>query len=150
MTINWGDGESSSGGLTQPGGAGTAIDVSGVHTYVTYGTYPITIEVDDVGGSTTEIDSTAVVADAAISPVPTTITEVVGAQFNNVVVGSFVDADSAAPESGFSVSVDWGDGNIPTRWPTASRWSTVGMSGTCWRATSTNITAPARIRSRSP
>ena len=113
VTINWGDGESSSANITQPGGTGTTFDVSGVHTYVKYGTYQITIEVDDVGGSTTEIDSTADVADAAISPVPTTITEVVGAQFNNVVVGSFLDADSAAPKSGFSVSVDWGDGSVP-------------------------------------
>ncbi len=150
VTINWGDGESSSANITQPGGTGTTFDVSGVHTYVKYGTYQISIEVDDVGGSTTEIDSTADVADAAISPVPTTITEVVGAKFNNVVVGSFLDADSAAPKSGFSVSVDWATAAFPTPWPTVSRSCTGAMSGTCWRATCTNTTAPARIRSPSP
>ena len=57
-TIDWGDGTPDSvGTVSQPGGPGTAFIVTGSHTYADagvnggVGTFPITVYVDDVGGS---------------------------------------------------------------------------------------------------
>jgi hypothetical protein len=67
-SVSWGDGSGSSAGtISQPGGIGTAFDVSGAHTYAMEGRYGISVSVADVGGSTTLLTATATVA-----AVPTT------------------------------------------------------------------------------
>jgi hypothetical protein len=50
-TIDWGDGTTTSGVITQPGGAGTAFSVSGMHTYISATTHIFTVTVTDAGGS---------------------------------------------------------------------------------------------------
>jgi len=47
-TIDWGDGSSESGTLTEPGSIGT---VTGNHSYAWPGTYVVTVEVTDIDGS---------------------------------------------------------------------------------------------------
>jgi hypothetical protein len=72
-TVTWGDGSGSSAGtITQPGGIGTAFDVSGAHTYAEGGSYGVSVSVTDVGGSTTMLTATATVA--AVPPATTTTT----------------------------------------------------------------------------
>jgi hypothetical protein len=66
-TISWGDSTSSTGMLSQPGGIGTAFFVSGAHTYASNGTYPISVYVKDVGGSTLTIANTVQDFDAVIT-----------------------------------------------------------------------------------
>ncbi len=122
VTINWGDSATSSGTVIQPAGPGTAFDVNGVHTYATFGTYSITINVQDEGGSFTQVFSTAIVADAPLFPLPKTITEVVGSAFKNVNIGAFVDSDPGGSIFDYSVSVDWGDGG-----PTSSLGNGVSL-----------------------
>ncbi len=54
VTINWGDGSTSSAtAITQPGGVGTAFDVFGSHTYGKAGATasPLQVTITDVGGS---------------------------------------------------------------------------------------------------
>jgi hypothetical protein len=75
-TIDWGDGTPMTAGtISQPGGAGTAYIVSGMHTYAasgvttgtgTSGTYPIQVFIVDTGGSRLTVDNTATVADVSI------------------------------------------------------------------------------------
>jgi len=61
-TVNWGDGTTSSGTVTQPGGAGSAFDVSGSHTYAAAGTFAITVTAhDSAANSNTTINSQAVI-----------------------------------------------------------------------------------------
>ncbi len=66
-SINWGDNTSSSGTVTQPGGAGTTLDVSGTHTYASNGTYNITVTVSDDGGSNVILTNTVKDYDAVIT-----------------------------------------------------------------------------------
>jgi hypothetical protein len=51
-TISWGDGGSSAGSITQPGGPGTAFAVAASHTYAISGTDTVTVTINDVGGQT--------------------------------------------------------------------------------------------------
>jgi len=70
-TIDWGDGTPESAGtVTQPGGAGTAFDVFGSHTYADAGTtgkYNIQVLVTDIGGSKLTIPNVANVTDNPIN-----------------------------------------------------------------------------------
>ena len=51
-TINWGDGTTTAGVVSQPGGVGTTFIVSGTHTYATGDNQIFKVTVTDVGGST--------------------------------------------------------------------------------------------------
>ena len=71
--IDWGDGTPMTAGtVSQPGGIGTAFDVSGSHTYAASGVnggtghYAIQVFVTDVGGSKLTVVNTANVADIPI------------------------------------------------------------------------------------
>ena len=52
VTLDWGDGTTSPGTVTQPGGPGTPFDVSGTHTYSTSAEFSITVEVTYAGVTT--------------------------------------------------------------------------------------------------
>ena len=59
-TINWGDGSSSPGTVTQNAQGG--FDVSGTHTYDKAGTFPVSVQVQDFGFSQVTLSATANVA----------------------------------------------------------------------------------------
>ena len=127
VVVNWGDGSGNTlvaANLTaigSPGGVVFSINVE--HIYAEEGTYAYTVTVTDDGGATTIISGTAIIADAkltsltpnngpfvstteaAIFPVP---------QFGKPVfsgpVALFTDANSTAPVSDFTATIDWGDG----------------------------------------
>src|SRR6516164_1239313 len=63
-TINWGDGTSSAGTITETNGV---FSVAGTHTYREEGSDPISVTIKDVDGSTATASSTATVADAPLS-----------------------------------------------------------------------------------
>ena len=72
-TINWGDGSSSAGTV---GGGNGSFSVTGNHSYVAGGTYPITVTITAVGtnqGSSTVVDSATITAapSTVITGVPT-------------------------------------------------------------------------------
>jgi hypothetical protein len=68
-SINWGDGATTTGTVTQPGGVGTAFDVWGTHTYASHvgSPFAVTVTIDDVGGSTATAHDSVTVADAVIT-----------------------------------------------------------------------------------
>ncbi|OLE54494.1 MAG: hypothetical protein AUG51_07860 [Acidobacteria bacterium 13_1_20CM_3_53_8] len=69
-TINWGDGTASSSGVIASNGSG-AFTVKGSHTYLEEGSYNILVKVTDlVFGTTQEVTSTAIVADAPLVVAP--------------------------------------------------------------------------------
>jgi large repetitive protein len=123
-TIDWGDGSpvTAASSIVSTGGGG--FDVHGGHTYAEEGTYPISIAVADEGGSTATITSTASVADAPLTG-PTGVSLMTDAgKALTAVVGSFSDANTAAPVSDFTATVDWGDGS-----PLAAAGSIVSKGG---------------------
>jgi hypothetical protein len=110
-TIHWGDGNSTSGTVSYSGGT---YSVTGSHTYADEGSFAVTVDVTDVGGSSlTGIGKTTVsVADAALTATGGFI--VTSAAFGNHTVATFTDANPAAPLSDFTAMINWGDGTPAT------------------------------------
>jgi ELWxxDGT repeat protein len=113
-TISWGDGSSTTlsgttGGVF-PLGFGNFALLSG-HTYAEEGTYTVSVQVLDVGGSSTAGSGTEVVGDAPLSalglsnPLPTE-----GIGLATYTVATFHDNNLGAPVSDFTATVSWGDG----------------------------------------
>jgi hypothetical protein len=107
-TINWGDGQSSSGTV----GAGTAggFVVSGTHTYTDEGNHTVSVSITDVGGATATATGSAGIADASLTAQGTTsISGTEGAAFSGA-VASFTDANPNGALGDFTATIDWGDG----------------------------------------
>ena len=105
-TIDWGDGSTSAATFAGSG----PVRVSGTHTYEEEGSYPITAQVADDGGSTATITGTVNTADAALTGGPVlALTAVEGAAFSGP-VGTFTDADPHGTATDYTATIDWGDG----------------------------------------
>jgi choice-of-anchor C domain-containing protein len=61
-TIDWGDGSTSNGTITQ---SGTTYTVNGTHTYAAHGTYTVGVNISSVDGATASTSDSVTVADAA-------------------------------------------------------------------------------------
>jgi CSLREA domain-containing protein len=111
-TIHWGDGNSTSGTVSYSNGT---YSVSGSHTYAEEGSYAVTVDVSDDGGSSlTGIGRTTVtVGDAALSDRTgtTALSAKEGASTGDQVVGTFSDADPNAVPGDYTATIYWGDGS---------------------------------------
>jgi hypothetical protein len=109
--IDWGDGSTSAGIVTQAGGPGTAFLISSNHTYVEDGTYTVKVTVTDIGGATVTATGTAVISDANLTGAANDIGVVRDLPFSGT-VATFTDANPNAPLSDFAngVTIAWGDG----------------------------------------
>ncbi|QDU24237.1 beta strand repeat-containing protein [Urbifossiella limnaea] len=111
-TITWGDGTTSAGVITQPGGAGTAFQVSGSHIYQVDGPYPITVLIQNDNGSRTTTTTTATVTEAGIATNPAPL--VIRGQQNVALVGvdvaTFTSGNPFETAANFAASIAWGDG----------------------------------------
>lgn len=106
-TIDWGDGTSPTTG-TITGPTGGPFSVTGSHTYITEGTFTVTVVITDVDNplTTATAISTANVADA---PKTATCTNQVSSQVYAGVVASFTDANPFSTPADFTATIDWGD-----------------------------------------
>ena len=127
--IDWGDGSSPTPG-TVVARTGGGFTVLGSHTYFQASTFPITVgvigapntqvvnfvgitvQVTDVGGSTT-INSTAVVAPATLTTQGVPVTGVEGFPLT-APLATFASANPEASASSFLAAIDWGDGTAPS------------------------------------
>jgi hypothetical protein len=111
-TIHWGDGNSSSGTVSYSNGT---YSVSGSHAYAEEGSYAVTVDVTDAGGSKlTGVGKTTVaVADAPLTDRTgtTALSAKEGASTGDQVVGSFSDADPNAVPGDYTATIYWGDGS---------------------------------------
>jgi hypothetical protein len=126
-TINWGDGSTGPGTITDNGGGNYSI--SGSHTYSQEGNFGITVTIHDVGGAGTSANSTAQVADAPLSASGSPVSSVEGGMFSGV-VATFNDANLNALASDFSAVITWGDGNTSPGSITALGNGQFSISGT--------------------
>jgi hypothetical protein len=110
--IDWGDKHVSAGLIVANANGG--YDVIGDHVYAEEGTYPIRVMVADDGGSTVTLQSTAQVADAALSALGLNFTGNAGLPLSNLLVAVFSDAGGPEIPSNYTVSIDWGDKTAPT------------------------------------
>ncbi len=110
VTVDWGDGTGATTFITPA--VGDLGDLT--HTFARYGTYPITITVDDgqTRGSASFRADVRDVLPTAVAPSDESATEGTSASFD---LGGFSDPGSDAP---WRVTVDWGDGTAPTSFTT--------------------------------
>jgi VCBS repeat protein len=104
-TINWGDGSSSAGTVSETGGTFT---VTGSHTYTTGGNHTFNVSVDDAGGASATATGTAT-TNFAGQMVLTSAPEGTALP-NNTQVATFSDSDSGDAASSFTALIEWGDG----------------------------------------
>ncbi|GAC1465783.1 MAG: hypothetical protein NVSMB9_05700 [Isosphaeraceae bacterium] len=120
-TINWGDGSPTVTGngtvlLVGGGASGTTFRVVGTHTFAEEGTFPISVTITDLGGSSVAINAaagngaSATVTDAPLSAQGTTVTGIEGLSTGPMLVATFTDADPKAVAGDFTATIDWGDG----------------------------------------
>jgi hypothetical protein len=111
-TITWGDGHVSAGTVAANG---SSFNVTGTNTYAEEGSYAVTVQIADKGGSTVTVNSTMTVADAALTAtgVPT-ITGTANVALGNVTVATFTDAGGAEDASHYTPTINWGDGTTST------------------------------------
>ncbi len=121
-TIDWGDGSSSTGVVTQTSAG--QYEVDGSHTYAEEGTYPVSVQVSDQDGTGAQASGTAAVGDAGLSATgmgepasPVLTTSSFAAP-----VASLSDANSSGSAGDFTATIDWGDG-------TSSEGTVTGSGG---------------------
>jgi hypothetical protein len=118
-TITWGDGSTSPGIIRQD--ASKAFSVLGIHTYAEEGSFPVSVTINDVGGSTTTSSTTATVADARLIAAGLPVAAVEGTSFSGP-VAIFGDTDPGGTLSDYAATINWGDGTTSS--------GTVAVNGT--------------------
>jgi hypothetical protein len=96
-TVSWGDGTSSAGGVTQPGGTGTTFVVSATHAYSVQGSKSVSVHIVDVGGQSASTSFVATVGASVFvldpaAPGALTVTGTVGINIAGTMV---VDSNSS-------------------------------------------------------
>jgi hypothetical protein len=97
-SINWGDGATSPGTITQPNGVGTAFVITGSHTYAVAGTDTVTVTITDVGGTSamTSFKMTVQPSLFVLDPTASGAFTVTGTTGVNVAGAIVVDSSSAS------------------------------------------------------
>jgi len=108
-TIAWGDGSSSPGTITGPGGG--PFSVSGTHTYAEEGTNVVTVYITDADDPTNTaiVTSTVNLVDAGLSASCATPANSL-TSFSGT-AATFTDGDASATAPDYTTTIDWGDGS---------------------------------------
>jgi len=111
-TINWGDNTSTSftGGDVTANGNGSFTVNGFSHVYAEDGQHSVSVVINDKGGSTTMDTGTTTVADAPLTPGTVTVSGGVEGTTAAALTATFTDANTGAPTSDFSGTINWGDG----------------------------------------
>ena len=112
-TIDWGDGTSGPGTITDNGNG--TFSVGGAHVYNEEGTYPLSVTVTLSGGGSLRAAGPATVQDALLSVVsaPLSLSGTLGdllSASGPVLLAHFAEANPAAPLSDYTSNISWGDG----------------------------------------
>ena len=107
-TINWGDGHTTNGTVTASAGG---FVLSASHSYGEEGTFSVSVRVADVGGSTATATGSATVADAPLTAGSLVLPSFAVRGIPTGLVFNFHDANTAAPRTEFTATINWGDGS---------------------------------------
>jgi hypothetical protein len=147
-TINWGDGTTTTGAVSGSNGAFT---VSGGHTYADEGSLPVvaTLMRNSDHETGTGSGNVAVGEGDALSAQGTPIAGKSHQAFNNVMVATFTDTDTANTAGDFTATIDWGDGTT-TAGAVAGSNGSFSVSGTHAYATSGQDTITVKVADDAP
>lgn len=116
-SIDWGDGIVSSGAVIANNAVETGFAefmVLASHKYATQGRYPVNVNIQSGGGSSTLAYSMANTADAPMVGTGATINAIKSVPFTNV-IATCVDTDtSPEPDTTYTCLINWGDGSTST------------------------------------
>jgi hypothetical protein len=112
-TVDWGDGSTSTGTVSQAssallGACNYRVDAS--HTYAEAGLYTLSVTVNAPDGTINTGSATATIADAQLSAAGIDFSATRGTSFTTT-VATFADANSLAKAGDFTVTISWGDGS---------------------------------------
>jgi hypothetical protein len=107
IAIKWGDNTTSTGFAVPTGGGN--YNILGTHGFEE-GTFQVSVQVTDLGGSTGSATSTATVTDAPITGSGTAARSLEGLPFSGS-IGTITDSNPNAPLSDLTASITWGDGH---------------------------------------
>jgi hypothetical protein len=127
-TIDWGDGSAATAGTI--GLSGSALSVTGSHTYAEDDTYTVKVHIVHENGITADTSSTATVAPAPIKGTGDTLTPIVARNSFSGEVATFTHAGNSEPASDFTASINWGVGSPTT--------GTIIFSGGVYHVTGTS------------
>ncbi len=114
----------------------------GLYTCADEGTYPISILVNDVGGSSTSISGTAQVNDAPLTAGMASATKGTEGVTSSTLTATFNDANAGASAGDFSGTINWGDNNV-------TAFTSVAVSGAAAISRSAAaINMPKRVPTR--
>jgi hypothetical protein len=109
-TVVWGDGSSTAGTVST---AGSTITAQGSHPYEE-GSFTTTTTLSQGNAFSVIVGSTATVTDAPLTVTQTAATASMGIDVGSAPLVTFVDANSSAPLSDFTATINWGDGTTAT------------------------------------
>jgi hypothetical protein len=111
--INWGDGTSSTGVVTFNATSGV-YSVSGSHTYDEDGSDQLAITVHRLGAPDVTLNGTATVVEPPLVRLFPPVVAPVGHEGVpiNITAGYFQHGANTEPPSGFTATIDWGDGTL--------------------------------------
>ncbi len=111
-TIDWGDGQITSGTVALSPTQG--FQVAGSHTYAHVGSFPMAVAIHHLGndpavrGATATDASSAHVTDATLTGAPSLVSAAAGVPFRGA-VATFADPNPFATASDFSATITWGN-----------------------------------------
>jgi hypothetical protein len=111
-SVNWGDGSSSAGSVSEGSSAllgACNYVVNASHTYAEAGSYSYSVTVAGPDGTIDTGTRTATIADAPLSAAGIDFSATRGAGFTTT-VATFADANSLAKPGDFTATIAWGDG----------------------------------------
>jgi hypothetical protein len=118
VSINWGDGTTSTGTVVAlpppPVALGVPLpplgfNVQGSHTYSEGGAYKVSVVITDDGGSSVTAAGTATITDAPLTAAGNSLGATEGQNFGGV-LATFQDAKAGEPVGQYSATINWGDG----------------------------------------
>jgi hypothetical protein len=119
-TIEWGDGQTSPGTVTEAG-------ISGSHTYAEEGDYLGAVKYHNDCGEQ-KVAFLANVADAPLTATGVPVNATAGSQFS-APVATFTDADPAGTASDYTATINWGDGSNSAGTISAAPGGGFGVTG---------------------
>jgi hypothetical protein len=127
-SIVWGDGTTTTADSITASGGGFV--VVGTHAYIEDGSFTVSVVVHDAGGASATSQSTATVSEPALALTAVTVNGNELSSLSNVTVATFTHGSGIEPASGFSATIDWGDG--------ATSAGTIALSGTTYSVVGTH------------